>query len=465
MKPFRLHRPQGRALNSKATEILFGGGAGGGKSHLLRIAAITWAVSYPGLRIGLFRRFYPDLRANHMDGPSGFPVLLAEAVAEGWCEIVKDEIRFWNGSKISLHHCQHEQDRFRYQGAEFHVLLIDEVTHFTEVIYRFLRGRVRLAGLDLPPDAAARFPRIMVSGNPGGIGHSWVKRAWIEDKDGNKLEPGRIYRTSDEEGGMLRQFIPSVLSDNPSMEKTDPGYKKRLMGLGDPQLVRAMLEGDWDVVAGAMFGDIWRKDRHVCQPFAIPVDWPIWRGGDDGYSAPACVVWMTQNPTTKTFYVIGEIYRAGMLAPDFAERTKAVDMALPLWQNGRVINNPTPLRGNFDAAAFADTGQGEIARGHQLNKLGCKWEPVEKWPGSRIHGAQNIHRLLAPNPLDPLGGPGLVFFSRCTKCIEQVPSLPRDPRNAEDVDTTAPDHAYDALRYAIQWKVSRAAGTANITGT
>ena len=105
--------------------------AGGGKSHLMRVAAIVWASAIPGLQIYLFRRIRDDLIKNHMEGPKGFRSILAAWVLCGFCKIVDDEIRFWNGSKIYLCHCKDEKDRFKYLGAEIHVLLIDELTMYS----------------------------------------------------------------------------------------------------------------------------------------------------------------------------------------------------------------------------------------------------------------------------------------------------------------------------------------------
>ena len=243
-----LHPKQEVALNTPATEVLFGGAAGGGKSHLMRSAAILWASAVDGLQVYLFRRQLPDLVKNHMEGPSGFHAMLAPWTSAGHAEIVESEIRFWNGSKIYLCHCKDEQDRFNYHGAEIHVLLMDELTHFPEVVYRFLRSRVRAVGLSVPPEYVGRFPRILCGSNPGNIGHHWVKATWID-----RLKPFELRPAPESEGGMLRQFIPSRLADNPSMVKDDPGYRVRLRGLGSTALVRAMEEGDWNVVEGAFF--------------------------------------------------------------------------------------------------------------------------------------------------------------------------------------------------------------------
>lgn len=448
---FDLQAQQGIAFLSQATEQVYGGAAGGGKSHLMRVASIVWSFQIPGLQTYLFRRTFPELKQNHLEGPTSYPVLLAAAVKAGRARIVKNEIKFRNGSRIYLRHCQYDRDVYNYQGAEFHVLMVDELTHWPESMYRYLRGRCRMTGIKLPAALAGRFPRVLCGTNPGNIGHHWVKEGWIE------AGAYTVRQMPDEEGGMLRQFIPARLEDNPALRLADPMYEKKLEGLGDPLLVRAMREGDWDVVAGSQFGGVWRRDRHVCAPFALPQGWKIWRGGDDGYAAPTCMVWLTKDPDAGTIYVIGELYKAGMLPDEVAERTKTIDRLVELvGPYGQRLHNAEALGGVYDSAAFSDTGQASggkkvESRGKQMNAMGLRLIPCDKGPGSRIHRAQNLHRLLAPNKKDPLKRPGIIFFDTCKACIRTIPTLPRDDKDPEDVDTEAEDHPYDAVTYAIQW--------------
>jgi hypothetical protein len=158
-------------LQSFATEILFGGAAGAGKSWFMRAVAIILCGLIPGLNVYLFRRIYDDLIKNHMEGTGGFPVMLAPLILSGHVKIVAEEIRFWNGSRIFLCHCEHEKHRFKYQGAEIHVLLIDELTMFTEVIYRFLRGRMRAPAWKSrsgPSTSSARSSASNCSQDPAG---------------------------------------------------------------------------------------------------------------------------------------------------------------------------------------------------------------------------------------------------------------------------------------------------------
>lgn len=281
---FPLHPKQWIAFTSIATEILYGGAAGAAKSHLMRVAAIIWCLSIPGLQVYLFRRHYDDLVKNHMEGPTGFHAMLAEWVGK-YVQIVDMEIRFNNGSRIFLAHCQHEKDRFKYQGAEMHVLLIDELTHFTELIYRFLRSRVRMPDtikLKLPEKYKNCFPRVLCGTNPGGVGHQFVKTTWIDAKPAME-----IWQTPDGEGGFLRQYIPAKLSDNPSISQLE--YGRNLQGLGSEALVKAMLDGDWDVVSGAAF--VISRERHMLRPFTPPKHWTKFSSFDWGYVRPYCQGW------------------------------------------------------------------------------------------------------------------------------------------------------------------------------
>lgn len=282
---FDLHYKQGIAFQTIATEVLFGGSAGSGKSHLMRVSAIAWCLQIPGLQVYLFRRTYPDLIANHMQGPSSLPMMLAPLTAAGKCTVVADEVRFSNGSRIKLCHCQHEKDVTKYQGAEIHVLLIDELTHFVETIYRFLRGRVRIGGLKIPERFQGQFPRILCASNPGSIGHQFVKRMFIDS-----IQPMEIVPMDREEGGLKRQFVPALLDDNPTLLENDPDYEQRLEGLGSPDLVKAMRYGLWDITAGAALEKL-SREKHMLRPFTPPQHWTKFTVIDWGTAKPFCVGW------------------------------------------------------------------------------------------------------------------------------------------------------------------------------
>ncbi|MBT1155744.1 terminase family protein [Aminobacter anthyllidis] len=452
-----LHAKQGVAFNTEATETFFGGAAGGGKSHLIRSAAITWCSEIPGLQVYLFRRIRDDLVKNHVEGPQGFRAMLAGWVACGFVTIVEDEIRFWNGSKIYLCHCKDEKDRFKYQGAEIHVLLIDELTHFTDKIYRFLRNRVRMVGIQVPEKYKGRFPRILCSGNPGGIGHQFVKSTFIDG-----AVEYRIYKTPPSEGGMLRQYIPAKLEDNPAMNDNDPGYEDRLHGLGSESLVRAMRYGDWDIVEGAYF-DNFRRDRHVIKPFAIPAHWIRFRAGDWGSAKPFAFGWFAV-ASDDTIVGPGVVIPRGALVMYrewYGVKTNAQGKFIPdvgLKLHAEAVGAGVRLRdfndvisyGVLDPAAFSQDGgpslAERIAKGENGEGATFKRADNKRTPGRGAMGGwdQLRSRLTGDEDSRPL----LFFFSTCTHTIRTLPALQHDETNPEDLDTSQEDHAADMVRYA-----------------
>ncbi|MBA3589671.1 terminase family protein [Methylibium sp.] len=468
-----LHVRQSEAFLSEATEILYGGAAGGGKSHMMRVAAIAWCAQIPMLQVYIFRRTFPDLRKNHMEGPSSFPALLAELLESGHAKINYSEmtIGFWNGAKIHLCHCQHEHDVETYRGAEIHVLMMDELTHFTEPMYRFLRGRLRLGGLLVPLPMRGRFPRILCGSNPGGIGHNWVRASWVDP-----AAPMKLWRAGRDEGGMLRQFIPAKLADNPTQ---DPEYADRLAGLGDPALVRAMLDGDWDIVAGGMFDDVFDATKHVLEPFPIPRGWRVDRSFDWGSSKPFSIGWWAEADGNDVDLGGGRILRfpkgtlircsewygwsgkanegCRMLATEIArgvlERER--EMARP----GGILHGHTVAPGPADSAIYATENGACIA--DDMARVGCRWTPAMKGPGSRINGWERMRRLLADGKQRPMERPGLLVFATCRHFLRTVPVLPRDSSKSDDIDTDAEDHIADEVRYRISL-VKREAGSVAI---
>jgi hypothetical protein len=444
----RLHPKQALVLKSPANEILFGGAAGPGKSFLVRAAAIGYCTAIPGLQAYLFRRTYPELWSTHMEGPGSFRVLLAKAVASGAVAIVKNEIRFSNGSRISLNHCQYEANKYNFQGAEIHMLAIDELTHFPRSVYTYLRTRCRLGTLRVPDNLRHKFPFILSTTNPGGAYHNWVKEDFVEYCG---TDPYVVKQMPEEEGGMRRSFIPAFYSDNPDLLKNDPEYLGKLKGAGDPETVRSLVYGDWDVVSGAMFSSGWVRNRNVCAPMTIPAGWELWRGADDGYANPACVLWFARDPILDRTYAIGELYRAGMLPEEMARLVLERDKMLLIEEpDGSVHELGHTLEGLIDPASFANTGTGAPARGDAMNKLGTRWRAADKYSGSRVHGIHHIHRMLAAQKD---GWPKLVIFETCQQLARALPTAPRDAHNPEDIDPEFElDHAIDALRYGLQWR-------------
>lgn len=442
---------------------------------MMRVAAISWAVAIPGLQVYLFRRTYPDLWRNHMEGPTSFPALLADWINEKHVKLRLGnaaKITFSNGSVIHLCHCQHEKDRFKYQGAEMHVLMIDELTHFTENIYVFLRSRVRLTGISVPENMNDQFPRILAASNPGGVGHGWVKSTFVD------FTPhGEIKRAEKADGGLKRQYIPAKLEDNPSLAESDPDYRDRLKGLGDPAMVKAMEDGDWDIIAGGYFTDVWSAEKHVLTPFKIPATW-TWRASFDwGSTKPASFgIWAISDGTPVAGRVfprgsiirVREIYFAekkpdGQTSPDKGLRLTNTAMG------GRIARETKNiyLAGSVaDPSIFTAHGGDSIYRQLQAGARqaggSLQFSPANH---ARVAGWQAVRGMLAESRIDYPENPGLWVFDVCRNFKRTVPTLTRSPLQPEDIDTSLEDHIADETRYMVMSLKKAGFKTATITGT
>jgi hypothetical protein len=397
-----------------------------------------------------------------MSGVTGFPSILHEWVEAKYVQIVhnKGEIKFWNGSKITLAHCQYEKDVEKYRGAEIGALLIDEGTHFTETIYRFLRGRLRLGALEIPEKYAGQFPRILIGSNPGSIGHAWIKASFIDP-----AQPMVIVRQSKAEGGMLRQFIPARLDDNPTLLQTDPDYEDRLAGLGNPALIKALRDGDWNIVAGGMFdGEIWSPKHQQVEPFEIPKSWRIDRGFDWGSSKPYAVAYFAESDGTtatmadgsqRTFprgsiFVISEIYGWNG-KPNEGVRSTAAAIAVKVRAHDRSMGrfvHPGPA----DSAIFTVENGNCMADDMLRAPNFIRWTRADKSPGSRKNGWDAMRKYLENSIKKPNEMPGLYIFTTCVHTIRTIPGLPRDENKDGDIDTDAEDHIADVIRYRVSAK-------------
>jgi len=452
-----MHQRQAMIFKSPATEILYGGAAGGGKSHLARLAAIVWACQIPGIQVYFFRRQFVDIELNHLNGPKSFLSLLSPLLDSGHCQWHKGKYQFsfWNGSSIKLCHVQKDTDMWNYLGAEIHVLIIDELSQFTPQIYKFLRSRLRMIGIRVPKNVIGNFPRILCCSNPGGPAHSFMKMTWV-----NSAAPEDIWKAEDEDGGLIRQFIPAKIADNPSLLEDDPDYHKRLQGIGDPALVKAYLEGSFDIVSGGMFDDIWSYNIHVINSFPIPPHWIIDRAFDMGSSRPFCCSWFaetngepTRTPDGRlvnfprgTLIQIGEWYGwngqpnegCRMVPSEIAEGIMAIERKF-----GKKI-----YPGPADSSIFdADVYGSSVAS--TMSDVGVEWIPADKRPGSRVAGWRAIRQRLKASLSENKEMPGLYFFPGCIHTVRTLTEAVRSTTNVEDINTNSEDHALDTLRYKV----------------
>jgi hypothetical protein len=428
----------------------------------MRVCAISWCIDIPGLQVYIFRRTFGALQQNHMDGPTGFPELLQPYIKAKQCRIVGMDIIWANGSKIHLRHCQYAKDVYTYQGAEIHVLMIDELTQWEKRMYLYLRGRVRMVGLEVPDKHKGLFPRVLVGANPGGVGHNWVKQCWVD-------QPPGAHRMPKTDGGMIREYIPARLEDNRILMEQDPDYEDKLNGLGDPALVKAMRNGDWNIVAGAALDDVWNEAVHVLPPFRIPESWYVDRTHDWGSAKPFSVGWWAESDgspvrmadgTIKhfprgTLFRIWDWYGWNGNANEGA-RLDNVEIAIGVKEGDRYVEQELMMGGRVhpgpaDGMIF-DVTNGRSIAGDYLAK-GVKFlDTADKSPGSRVNGLSRIRTLLRNGLKNDREEPALYIFSHCVHWIRTVPAIPRSERHPEDVDSAAEDHAYDETRYRVLQK-------------
>lgn len=466
-----LHPKQWDYINSPANEVFFGGAAGGGKSHVLRADAIIWCMQVPGIQVYLFRRLYKDLLRSHMSGPAAFPAMLREFIDDKLVKInySANELIWANGSKIVLAHIQYDTDLDNYLSQEIHVALFDEASTFSEKMYRFIRSRVRLGGLNVPDEFRHRLPRIGLGSNPRGPMHMYLKTGWVD-----AAPAGDIFKARSDDGGMTRQYIPSKVDDNPTLTANDPEYKNRLMGLGDPDVVRAYLEGDWNAVEGASF-PMWDTAVHILPEFDVPFSWQIKRGYDYGYSAPYSVLWAAVS-NGESFYmdgkersipkgsivIIREIYgddgRENGLKEDVKLTAQKIKMLETTELSGKIIK-----KGPADNSIF-NAEQGPSIASSMANE-GVEWSRSNKKPGSRLQGLVTIRRMLTEATKQFPEKPCLYIMSTCPRLIQHLPLLQNDDKDGEDVETSGqPDHDYDTLRYIVLDSGSQVITTA-VVGT
>ena len=249
--------------------VAYGGARGGGKSWAVRVNALLKAAKYPGITQVIIRRSYPELYSNHI---KPFRELLPKEVYS--YNDTKKELTLKNGSRILFRYCACDRDLLNFQGTEFDLMYIDEATQFSEEQFRILSACVR--GTD------AVFPkRVYLTCNPGGIGHHWVKRLFVD----------RLYEAG--ERGEEYSFIQAGVRDNKALMKAQPDYIAQLEAL-PVKLREAWLDGAWDVHSGQFFEDFYdrpehyfdRQYTHVIEPFEIPPDWKLYRSFDWGYHRP-----------------------------------------------------------------------------------------------------------------------------------------------------------------------------------
>ena len=425
--------PQTQFLASSEREVLFGGAAGGGKTYAIIADPMRYFhnKNFNGL---VLRRTNDELREIVWKTQEMYPKAFPGAK---WAE-KKSQWTFPSGARLWLTYLERPEDVLRYQGQAFSYIAFDELTqHPTPFAWDYMRSRLRTTDADLPLCMRA-------TTNPGGPGHGWVKRMFIDPAPKNTRFAATDQETGlpltypkghEKEGEPLfyRRFIPSNLYDNPYLTE-DGQYEANLLSLPENQR-RQLLEGDWDVADGAAFAEF-RQNTHVCEPFEIPHEWRRFRSADFGYSSYSAVHWYAVDPAFETLYVYRELYLSKHTGRDLA---KAVNHA----EEGEFIQY-----GVLDSSCWHQRGQLGPSIAEEMINEGCRWRPSDRSSGSRVAGKNRLHELLKVN--EETERPGIVFFNTCRQIISDLPIIPSCPKGSDDIDVKyASDHAYDSIRYGI----------------
>lgn len=426
----------------------YGGARGGGKSWAVRVKAVLLCLNHPGIKTMIVRRSYPELRENHIL-PLCEMLRCQADKSERLATYVdqKKEINFPNGSRILFRYCENDRDSLRFQGTEVDILFVDEATQQSEERMDKLKACVR--GVNDYPK------RIYFTCNPGGEGHSWVKRLFI-DRQYNEHERAEEYG-----------FIQALVTDNKALMESDPDYIRQLEAL-PPKLREAWLHGNWDIFEGQFFEDfrqvpdlleahnagcddereaLARDGRwcHVIPPFDLNEGerrgWHIVRSYDFGYGKPFSCGWWAVD-YEGVMYRILELYgctdtpNEGLRwTPDqqFAEIAR-LEREHP-WLRGRRID------GVADPSIW-DSSRG-ISIAETASRYGLIFAPGDN---NRIPGWMQCHYRLQ---FDEHGRSRMYVFDNCKAFIRTIPMMIYDEHKPEDLDTELEDHVADEWRYAV----------------
>lgn len=409
-------------FKAEARHIGYGGARGGGKSWAGRRKAVMLCMNYDGLNGLLLRRTMPELRENH--------IIPLQKELYGYAQYKAEERSFVfpNGSRLRLGYCDNEGDLNQYQGQELDFIIYEEATHFPEEWITFINTSLRTTRTDFKP-------RVYYTTNPGGVGHGYIKRIFIDKEYRGKEKPEDYV------------FIPASVFDNTVLMSANPEYLDMLEALPEHKR-KAHLYGDWDVYEGQVFeefrNDITHYDdrryTHVIKPFTPPKEWQVYRSFDFGYSKPFSLAWWAVDYDGRLYRILelygcvkGEADVGVKWSPDEIFKEAARIEAEHEWLQGKRIY------GVADPAIW-DKSHG-VSIAETAEKYGIYFD---KGKNDRLNGKMQVHYRLR---FDENGIPMMYFFSNCKGIIRTLPLLTYSQTKVEDVDTKLEDHCYDECRY------------------
>lgn len=413
-----LNPKQKKFCQSRSRYTAYGGARGGGKTHVLLRKAAGGALTYPGIKILIVRREYPELEQNII-----LPMQKLVPPEVGSYNGSMRMMFFCNGSVIKFGHYGAGDDQ-EYQGLEFDWIFMEEATQFTESQFRTLGACLR---------GSTKFPRRMyLTCNPGGIGHLWVKRLFV-DREYREGEKAKDYT-----------FIPATVDDNPQLLEASPEYKQ-MLDLLPEDVRRAWRYGDWNAMAGTFFPEF-RKETHVIAPFVrVPREWKKYRAFDYGLDMFACL-WVAVDFEGRA-YVYREVQQSGLIV---SEAAKLANALTPPEEHIEFTIAPPDM---WNRQKDSGRSMAEIFAQYGLGLL--------KASNNRVQGWMAVKELLKPMKSDT-DRPGLLVTENCVGLIRNLPSIQHDEKNPSDCATEPHEitHICDAARYFCVTRVLGAQKTA-----
>lgn len=401
----------------KATDdykyVLYGGAKGGGKSYILRWALVRkllkWAKEgLKSVRVSLFCEDYPALKDRQITKiEKEFPRWLGK-LSDSQIEGMSFKLYPQYGSGIIA--LRNLDDPSKYASSEIAVAAVDELTKDSREVFDQLRSIIRWPGIENTGFWGGT--------NPGGIGHAWVKKLWLDRKfDLEDPSPEQFI------------FIRSLATDNPHNAKS---YLEDLQRLPE-KLRKAYYDGNWDVFEGQYFSE-WDKDQHIIRPFLIPAHWKRFRAYDHGRENPCSCGWYTVDEDGR-IYKYREFYKTGLNVDQIAEEIK------------RLSENEIYEYSVADPSIFANIGYVDKLGGQTIAESFAR-RGIMFLPAShrRIDGWNLMHQYLH---WDADKKPLLQFFDICYNSIRTIPSLIHDDHKPEDIDSRGEDHTADETRYFL----------------
>lgn len=411
---------QDLAMRATQPNICFGGARGGGKSWMVQWKAILLCLNYAGIRVLIVRKTYAELEENH--------IRVLKPLLYGIARYNQTNKRFTfpNGSTITFKQCNIDKDLLKFQGTEWDIIFIDEATNLRENQLKDITATCR---------GTNGFPkRIYYTCNPGGEGHAYIKRLFVD----------RLFE--DDENPEDYIFIQAFVTDNTALMENDPEYYKRLQRL-PPKRRQAWLEGKWDIFEGQFFEEFTddpahyhdRRYSHVIEPFEIPAGWKIYRSFDWGYSKPFSCDWWAVDYEGRAYLILQYYGSTGQ--PNEGCKLQPYELFKEIRE---IEDSHRWLKGKY-IAGVADPAIWDAEYGESIADVAEKFRLYfEKADNSRINGWMQCHYRFE---FDKNGYPMVYFFNTCKDAIRTIPLLMYSETKVEDLNTDLEDHFADSFRY------------------